>query len=188
MRWCVKRCGRSFDCAVRFANSFAQDDRFRGRGFVFSDGEWFFVFGDFFDGGEGFVVVVGGDVFDGLGGGLMAVAAEVGAGDLQAVEEDAGALVVDVAGGEAAEDVVEGDLDGGAVVDGLHFEDAHAAGERGVLEAGAVVVVAEVLGAECGRAAAVSVGVDVAAEVAAFRVEFGMHEGTPCTLVVKFFG
>jgi hypothetical protein len=62
-----------------------------------------FLFGgDFFDGGEGFLVLVGGEVFDGLGGGVVAVAAEVGAGDLQAVEEDAGALVVDVSGGEAA--------------------------------------------------------------------------------------
>jgi hypothetical protein len=106
--------------------------------------------GDFFDGGQRLVVLVAGDVFYGLGGGLMSVAAEVGRGDLEAVEQDGGSLVVDVAGGETAEDVVKGDLDGGAVVDGLHFEDAHAAGERGVPEAGAVVVVAKVLGAQSG--------------------------------------
>ena len=109
-----------------------------------------------------------GDLLDGGFGELGFVAVgEVGAGDLKAVEEDAGALVVDVSGGDAAEDVVEGDLDGVAVVDGLHFEDAEAAGEWGVGQAGAVVVVAEVVAAEGGRAAAVAVGVDVAAEVAA---------------------
>ena len=42
--------------------------------------------------------MVWGDVFDGLGGGLeFLLAGEVGAGDLQAVEEDGGAFVVDVA-------------------------------------------------------------------------------------------
>jgi len=106
---------------------------------------------DFGDGGEVSELVVSGDVFDGLGGGLELVeAGEVGAGDLQSVEEDGGAFVVEVSGGESAEDVVEGDLDGGTVVDGLHAEDAGAAGEWGVLEAGAVVVVAEVLGAQGG--------------------------------------
>jgi hypothetical protein len=135
--------------------------------------------------------VVGGDVFEDVGGGLeFFQAGEVGAGDLQAVEEDGGALVVDVSGGDAAEDVEQGDLDGGAVVDGLHAEDADAAGEWGVGQAGAVVVVAEVLGAEGGRAAAVSGGVDVAAEVAALWVEVVVVHvvGTPCTLVLKYPG
>ena len=127
---------------------------------------------DFLDGCEVSDVWVGGEVFDGLGGGLLLFVAggEVGAGDLESVEEDGGAFGVEVSGGEPGEDVEEGDLDGGAVVDGLHAEDAGAAGERRVGEALAVVVVAEVLGAEGGRAAAVSVGVDVAAEVAAFGV------------------
>ncbi|HEX3569448.1 MAG TPA: hypothetical protein VHU44_01350, partial [Acidobacteriaceae bacterium] len=117
-------------------------------------------------------------MFDGVGGGLEFVAAgEGGAGNLQAIEEDGGAFGVDVSGGDAAEDVVEGDLDGVAVVDGLHFEDADASGERGVGQPGAVVVVAEVLGAEGGRAAAVSVGVYVAAEVAALWVVVGVHGG-----------
>jgi hypothetical protein len=106
---------------------------------------------DFGDGGEVAQGLVGGDVFDGFGGGLQVFeAGQVGTGDLEAVEESAGALGVDVAGGDAAEDVVEGDLDRGAVVDGLHFEDADAAGERSVRQPGAVVVVAEVLGAERG--------------------------------------
>ena len=111
----------------------------------------FFGAGDFGDGGEVAQGLVGGDVFDGFGGGLQVFeAGEVGAGDLEAVEEGAGSFGVDVAGGDAGEDVVEGDLDGGAVVDGLHFVHADAAGEWGVGEAGAVVVVAEVLGTECG--------------------------------------
>ena len=106
---------------------------------------------DFGDGGEVSELAVCGDVFDGLGGGLELVeACEVGAGDLQSVEEDGGAFVVEVSGGESAEDVVEGDRDGGAVVDGLQAEDAGAAGERRVLTAGAVMVVAEVLGAQGG--------------------------------------
>ena len=101
-------------------------------------------------------------------------------------------------GADAAEDVEDGDLDGGAVVDGLHAEHAGAAGELGAEEALAVVVVAEVLGAEGGRAAAASVGVDVAAEVAAFGVEVVLHVSSPvvrigsypspCTLVLKYFG
>ena len=116
--------------------------------------------------------MVVGDFFEGLGGGLeFFLAGEVGAGDLKSVEEDGGSLGVDVSGGDAAEDVVDGDLDGGSVVDGLHAEDAGAAGEAGVREPLAVVVVAEVLGAQGGRAAAAPVGVDVAAEVAAVWVE-----------------
>ena len=111
-------------------------------------------------------------MFEGLGGGLeFFLAGEVGAGDLQAVEEDGGSLVVHVSGGDAGEDVVEGDLDGVAVVDGLHFEHAEAAGEGCVGQAGAVVVVAEVVAAEGGRAAAAAVGVDVAAEIAAGWVD-----------------
>jgi len=37
------------------------------------------------------------------------------AGDLQAVEQEAGAFGVDVVGGEAAQDLGDGELDGGAV-------------------------------------------------------------------------
>ena len=109
------------------------------------------MLGDFFDRGEVSEALVGGDVFEDLGWWLgFLEAGEVGAGDLQAVEEDGGAFGVEIAGGDAAEDVVEGDLDGGAVVDGLHAEDADAAGEGRVGKARAVVVVAEVLGAQGG--------------------------------------
>ena len=148
--------------------------------------------GDFDDGGEVSEVVVGGDFFDLrlLFGVELGVAGEVGGGDLEAVEEDAAALVIDISAGEAAEDFVEGELDGGAVVDARHGEGAGAAGDGG-LAAGTAMVVAEALAAECGRAAAMAFGEDVAAEVAAFRVGgcgFGWrywcgfrHGGTPRT-------
>jgi hypothetical protein len=122
----------------------------------------------------------------------LGVAAEVGGGYLQAVEEDGASFVVDVSAGEAAEDVVEGNLDGGAVVDAGEGEGAGASG-AGAFAAGAGVVVAEVLAAEGGRAAAVSVGEDVAAEVAAggvdggWRGRFGVH-GVPLYLSPKVCG
>ena len=118
-------------------------------------------------------MVVVGDFFDqGLDcSGGLGVAWKVGGGDLESVEENAAAFVLDVSAGEAAEDFVEGELDGGAVVDAGHGEGAGAAGDS-ALDAGAAVVVAEALSAEGGRAAAVSVGEDVAAEVAALGVGF----------------
>jgi hypothetical protein len=61
-------------------------------------------------------------------------------------------------------------LDGGAVFDARHDEGS-ADGGAGSFAAGADVVVAEVAAAERGRAAAVSVGEDVAAEVAAFGID-----------------
>jgi hypothetical protein len=84
-----------------------------------------------------------------LFGGLGGVAREIGGGDLEAVEEDAAAFVVDVSAGEAAEDFEEGELDGGAVVDARHGEGAGAAGDGG-LAAGTAVVVAEMLAAQGG--------------------------------------
>jgi hypothetical protein len=190
----LRRHGRNAGVLRLRAARFAQDDGVvdgGDGGIGFGDGGVGFgvswlggIVQDFGDGGEVAEGVVFGDFFDGLGcGWIFLLAGEVGGGDLEAVEEDAGALVVEVAGGDAAEDVEDGDLDGGAVLDGLHFEDADAAGEGGVA-AGAVVVVAEVLGAEGGRAAAVSVGVDVAAEVAAVRVDggVGVHGGYPLVL------
>ena len=97
------------------------------------------------------------------------MAGEVGAGDLEAVEEEAGAARVDLVAGDAAEDFSDGELDGGAVF-------GHGEVEVGLLgsalvwvldgAAGGVVVVAEVFVAEAGAAAAVAVGEDVAALVA----------------------
>jgi len=59
------------------------------------------VFGDFFDGGLGF----------GFGVGF----GEVLAGDLEAVEQEAGSFGVEIVGGQALEDFADGVLDGGAV-------------------------------------------------------------------------
>jgi len=40
---------------------------------------------------------------------------QVEAGDLEAVEEEAGAAWVDIVGGDALQDLADGGLDGGAV-------------------------------------------------------------------------
>ncbi len=136
--------------------------------------------------GDGFGEAVGGAVAVGLGGGAGgcrrgcrthggavngapgAVAFEAGVvvgGDLQAVEEFAGAFVVDLVGGEAAEDIVEGEVDGGAVLDGGHFE-GFGCGDRDLrLAAVVVMVVAEFFVAHAGGAAAAAEGVEVAADV-----------------------
>jgi len=100
-----------------------------------------------------------------VGGGF----GEVEAGDLEAVEEEAGAAGVDVVRGDALEDFADGGLDGGAVFRERDFEGGAAALAgawvgRGF--AGGVVVVAEVFSAEAWAAAAVAVGEDVAALVA----------------------
>jgi hypothetical protein len=94
---------------------------------------------------------------------------KVEAGDLEAVEEEAGAARVDVVGGDALKDLADGVLDGGAIFGEREFEGG-AAGAAGVRvsdgPAGGVVVVAEVFAAEAWAAAAVAVGEDVAALVA----------------------
>jgi len=92
---------------------------------------------------------------------------EVGGGDAEAGEEESGLLVVDVAGGDAAEDFEEGELDGVAIVDARHLEGAVVAVSVGGFAAGTVVVEAEVVAAEGGRAAAGATGVDVTALIAA---------------------
>jgi hypothetical protein len=66
--------------------------------------------------GEEALFEVGGDLFDLRRGGVFGVlAGEVGAGDLEAVEEQAGAAGVDGVGGDGLEDLADGLLDGGAV-------------------------------------------------------------------------
>ena len=92
---------------------------------------------------------------------------------MQAVEEDGGVAILEVAAGGSGEDFEDGVVDGGTIADGRHLEDSRAAlvGDAG---AGEAVVVAERLAAQGGRAAAVSVGEDVAAEVAALRVGGGL--------------
>jgi hypothetical protein len=91
---------------------------------------------------------------------------EVEAGDLEAVEEEAGAAGVDVVGGDALEDLADGVLDGGLVFRKRDLEGGAAApaGARVLCGfAGGVVVEAELFSAEAGAAAAVAVGEDVAA-------------------------
>jgi hypothetical protein len=137
--------------------------------------------------GEEALFGVGGDLFDRLWDGFVGVLAlaggfgvarEVGAGDLQAVEEETGALGVDLVVGDTEEDLADGELDGGAVFGHGEVEGvAVFAGARILYRAaGGVVVVAEVFSAQAWAAAAVAVGEDVAALVAFWYVG---HLGTP---------
>jgi hypothetical protein len=110
-----------------------------------------------------------GDLLDLLRGFFVFVLVfgEVEAGDLEAVEKQAGSLGVEIVAGDALEDHSDGGLDGRAVL-------GHGQVEAGVTAegfawgglAGGVVVVAEGLVAEADAAAAVAVGEDVAALVA----------------------
>ncbi len=111
-----------------------------------------------------------------FGGGLLF--GEVEAGDLQAVEEEAGAAGVDVVGGDALEDLADGGLDGGAVFGERQVEGGASAAALfwiGGGSSGGVVVVAELFGAEARALAAMAVGEDVAALVLFFR----LHSGPP---------
>jgi hypothetical protein len=99
---------------------------------------------------------------------------EVEGGDLETVEQQAGAALIEVVGGDALEDLGEGELDAGAVGelgDAREGEGAEAGlAGRGVLDGAArgVVEVAEGLVAQAGRAAAATVGVDVTALIGVF--------------------
>ncbi|HWW96059.1 MAG TPA: hypothetical protein VNY74_00095 [Edaphobacter sp.] len=110
------------------------------------------------------------DDFDGLGFGVAVGRGfgEVEAGDLEAVEEEAGAAGVDVVGGDAAENFADGLLDGGTVFRQGKVEGGAAAATLlrvGDGFSGGVVVVAELFLAQAGAAAAMAVGEDVAALV-----------------------
>jgi hypothetical protein len=125
--------------------------------------------------GEEAVFGVERDLGDDLGGRLGGIGfGQVEAGDLETVEEQAGAAGVDVVGGDAAEDFADGLLDGRAVFRVREGEARLAAvAGGGVLDgaAGVVVEVAEGLAttigafgaADGGAAAAAAVGEDVAA-------------------------
>ena len=67
-------------------------------------------------GARGAVDGIMGELVDGFGLGVGGGFGKVRGGDLQAVEEEAGAFGVKGVGGEAAEDLADGELDGGAVV------------------------------------------------------------------------
>ena len=115
-----------------------------------------------------------GFVFDDVGDcllrfGVAAVRREVEASDLEAVEQEAGALGVDGSGGDAEEDFADSLLDGGAVFRVGKSEGGGAGAAGGVFRDAAarfVVVVAELLSGEARAAAAAAVGVDVAALIA----------------------
>lgn len=101
-----------------------------------------------------------------LGCGAGCGSGEVEGGDLKSVKEEAGAAGVEVVGGDTLEDFADGELDGGAVLgQGQGEGGATAAAGVGIGDgtARAVVVVAELLVTEGGAAAAMAVGVDVAA-------------------------
>ena len=135
-----------------------------------------FGFAEFGARGEDAEGGVDGDLFDGLdwccglavalGGGLSF--GEVEAGDLEAVEQQAGAARIDVVGGDALEDFADGGLDGGTVFRQRQVEGGAAAAALFWVGDGfsrGVVVVAELLAAQTGAGAAVAVGEDVAALV-----------------------
>jgi hypothetical protein len=76
------------------------------------------------------------------------VRGEVGAGDLEAVEEEPSAAGVEVVGGDALQNETDGELDGGAVLGDVEVEGGEAGfagGGIGDGEACGVVVVAELL-------------------------------------------
>jgi hypothetical protein len=139
--------------------------------------------------GEEAVFGVGDDLFERLLGeglgvrGKLLMGREIGAGDLEAVEEETGAAGIEIVGGEALEDEADGELDGGAVL-GNREQDGGAAGFARVRfdggAAGGVVVVAELFVAERGGATAASVDEDVAAAVACRLLDSGLvgHLGT----------
>jgi hypothetical protein len=132
------------------------------------EGDGAFALGGFADlggRGEDAQFGMGGGFFDEFGLGGLGFG-EVETGDLEAVEEKAGAAGVDVVGGDALEDLADGVLDGGTVFWKRDLEGGAAAptGARVLCGfPGGVVVEAEVFPAEAGAAAAVAVGEDVAA-------------------------
>ncbi len=102
-------------CLAEFALFFFAEEFFEELG----GGAGLFGVADFGRGGEGAVDGVEGDFGDGVfGGGVLVVLLdllEVEAGDLEAVEEQAGAARVEAVGGDALQDLADGVLDGAAV-------------------------------------------------------------------------
>jgi hypothetical protein len=129
--------------------------------------------------------------------GVVVEAPDVAAGDLEAVEEGGGALVVELPGGEGVDDDGESDLDGFAVFEGGEFDvlagDEVGTGGFGVAEAAVTVVevvveVAVGTGGEGGGGALEAIRLDVSAErelhVFSFLVLRGQG-GTPYCLSVS---
>jgi len=181
-------CGRLVLCGLFFGLAAPLFEELLGVAFAL------FGWEDLVDGGEWAEFGVAGEVFDQFGSFLFVAVAgvavvargllgagfsgeEVG-GDLEAVEDEAGALLVELVGADAVEDLAEGVLDGGAVFKRGEEEfgvDGMASAEFGGGVAGGLVVVAEVFVAEGGAAAAAAGGEDVAAAVG-FLGGFGRFE------------
>ena len=108
---------------------------------------------------------------------------KVEAGDLEAVEEQAGPARIDVVGGYAAKNFADGVLDGAAVFRQGQLEGGStAAALTWVFDGatGGVVVVTKIFVAQACTAAATSVGEDVAALIAFFGLDVGVvHGGIP---------
>ncbi|MGD0446822.1 MAG: hypothetical protein ABSA39_23035 [Edaphobacter sp.] len=116
---------------------------------------------------------------------------EVETGDLEAVEEKAGAAWVDVVGGDALQDLADGVLDGGAVFRERQVEGAAAAAALARVGDGfasGVVVVAEVFSAQAWAGAAVTVGEDVAALVLFGCFVGVVHRSPTGFFLCKVFG
>jgi hypothetical protein len=119
---------------------------------------------------EGAVGWVLDDLFDGGFGGFLgrgfALAREVEGGDLEAVEQEAGAAGVDFVERDAAEGLGDGDLDGAAVLDEGEGEGGAAAFALACVpnwDTGGVVEVTKFFVAQADGAAAEAAGENVAA-------------------------
>src|ERR1035437_4272771 len=95
--------------------------------------------------------------------GLARHGGEVGLGHLEGAEEEAGAFGIEGGVGDAADDLGEGHLEGFGVGDGRYIEGGVGRPSADGRAAGGVVVKAELLAAEGGRAAALAGRVKVMA-------------------------
>jgi len=138
---------------------------------VFGVVEVFIVPDLFVEGGLGYVADIEDYV---VGAGREAGHAEVGAGGLQGVEEEAGGFVVELSGDEEAHDLHEGDLDGVGVLEDGECEGGDAAtGAVGaeldafVLES--LVEITEAVAAQGGRSALSAVDFEMLTAIGKFR-------------------
>jgi len=99
--------------------------------------------------------------------------AEVGAGGLQGIEEEAGGFVVELSGDEEAHDLHEGDLDGVGVLEDGEFEGGDAAtgavgAELDAFVLKAFVEIAETVSAQGGRSALSAVDFEMLTAIGKF--------------------
>ena len=125
------------------------------------------------------------EVADGMEMADFVVFAAVGGGDLEAVEQQAGALGIDLVGGKRTEDFGENHLDGGAVFEhgqgesgggrngcGGSVGDSLGGGDGEKVAAGLKMEIAETVTADGDGGALLAAGTDVLA-----LVEFGFLSG-----------